>query len=146
MSDADIPIMRVLEAYRSAAWEKDVDAFMRLYAVDARVFDIWGVWSYEGAAAWRTAIEQWFATLGTERVQVQAHAIQVTAGQTMATLSAIVTYTGVSAEGQALHALHNRLSWVLRREGRAWKIVHEHTSAPIGVHDSKAILRRETAA
>ena len=33
---------------------KDVDAFAALFDVDVRVFDMWGVWSYDGIAAWPT--------------------------------------------------------------------------------------------
>jgi hypothetical protein len=38
--------------------------------------------------------------------------------------------------------MHNRLSWVLRTSGHVLRIAHEHTSAPIGFEDMKAILKR----
>jgi hypothetical protein len=40
--------------------------------------------------------------------------------------------------------MQNRLTWALTRREGALKIVHEHTSAPVGFDDLKAILRRET--
>ena len=38
--------------------------------------------------------------------------------------------------------MNNRLTWILRKEpDGAWKIVHEHTSAPVG-DEGKVQLRR----
>jgi ketosteroid isomerase-like protein len=41
--------------------------------------------------------------------------------------------------------MQNRLTWTLRPEGSGWRIVHEHTSVPLGFNDAKAILQREKA-
>jgi uncharacterized protein (TIGR02246 family) len=145
MNPSESLVMQVLAAYQAAVYEKDVDAFMRLYAADVRVFDAWDTWSYDGAVAWRGMIEQWFSAHPAERVRVDMDEVRITAGTTLATASAFVTYTGVSATGEALRAMHNRLSWALRLEDGAWRIFHEHTSAPIGYRDSKAILLRPPA-
>ncbi len=137
---------QLLAAYTAAVLARDVAAFMRLYADDVRVFDTWGVWSYEGSAAWRQMIEGWFGSLGDERVRVGFDGVRITAGAEMAGLSATVTYAGLSPEGQELRAMNNRLTWLLqRREGR-WQVLHEHTSAPVGFEDMKAILQRSAAA
>ena len=146
MNDSDHTVLQVLEAYKAAVLKKDVDAFMRLYDRKVRVFDMWGVWSYEGAAAWRKMVETWFGSLGTERVKVTMEEVQATAGQELAVVSAIVTYAGVSVEGGELRAMQNRRTWVLKPESGVWKIVHEHTSAPVGFDDLKAMLRREKVA
>ncbi|MFZ6647828.1 YybH family protein [Undibacterium sp. TJN25] len=142
MNDLDSRILLMLNAYKAAVFSKDVDAFMRLYDDRVRVFDTWGVWSYEGAAAWRGMIEEWFSSLGTEKVLVNMDEVQVVAGTDLATVSAIGSYAAISAEGVSLRAMQNRLTWVLKLEGGAWKIVHEHTSAPVGFEDTKAILKR----
>jgi ketosteroid isomerase-like protein len=146
VSDTEKQIARVLESYKSAVFAKSVEAFMRLYDPAVRVFDAWGVWSYEGAEAWQRAVEGWFTSLGTERVKVSFEDVQTMHGQEFAVVSAIVTYSGVSAEGEQLRAMQNRISWVLRTSGHVLRIVHEHTSAPLGFDDSKAILHRESAA
>ena len=143
MNNSDHTVLQVLEAYKAAVLEKDVDAFMRLYDRKVRVFDMWSVWSYEGAAAWRKMIETWFGSLGAKRVNVTMDEVQTTVGKELTMVSSIVTYAGVSAEGEELYAMQNRLTWVLKLEGSDWKIVHEHTSAPVGLDDSKAIFRRE---
>ena len=142
MSDDQKSIDRILETYKSAVLSRDVEAFMRLYDPGVRVFDAWGVWSYEGAEAWQRAVEGWFTSLGSERVKVSFDAVQTSAGRELTLVSAIVTYAGVSAQGEQLRAMQNRITWVLRTTGHVPRIVHEHTSAPIGFDDSKAILQR----
>lgn len=136
-------IERLIESYKSAVRAKDVGAFMRLYSPKVRVFDAWGIWSYEDAEAWQRSVEGWFSSLGTEKVQVTFEDIQTTGTADLATLSAVVTYAAQSAQGETLRSMQNRLSWALRISGHALRIVHEHTSAPIGFEDMKAILQRK---
>ncbi|HZV92037.1 MAG TPA: nuclear transport factor 2 family protein [Caldimonas sp.] len=142
MEDPDRSIARTLESYKAAVLARDVPAFMRMYDTDVRVFDAWGVWSYEGAAAWQVAVEGWFTSLGTERVKVEFADVQSVVGGDFASVSAFVTYAGMSAQGEQLRSMENRLTWVLRMRGHVWRIVHEHTSAPVGFEDSRAILQR----
>jgi ketosteroid isomerase-like protein len=146
MSDIEKSITRVLEIYKSAVYAKDVGAFMRLYDPKVRVFDTWGVWSYEGSTAWQLAVEAWLTSLGTERVKVTFEEVQTSGNSDFAIVSAIVTYAGLSAQGEQLRAMQNRLSWVLKTSGHVLRIVHEHTSAPVGFSDMKAILLRQKGA
>ena len=141
-TDLDKDVARVLDVYESAVFARDADALMRLYDPGVRVFDAWGVWSYEGADAWRRAVEGWFMSLGAERVKVRFDDVRTVAGRDVTSVSAIVTYAGVSATGEPLRAMQNRITWVLRTVAHVPRIVHEHTSAPIGFEDSKAILAR----
>lgn len=145
MSDVESEITRILESYKSAVLAADINAFMRLYDPGVRVFDTWGVWSYEGAQAWQRAVEGWFTSLRTEKVRVTFDEVQTVAEPDFAIVSAIVTYSGISSRGEALRAMQNRISWGLKRSGHVLRIVHEHTSAPVGFEDSKAILQRERA-
>ncbi len=142
MSDADKEVRRVMASYAAAVLARDVEALMRLYHPTVRVFDAWGVWLYDGAPAWRIAVEGWFASLGSEKVKVGFSDLQFTAEHTMAVVSAIVTYAAESAQGEPLRSMQNRITWVLRESGHVFRIAHEHTSAPIGFEDSKAILTR----
>lgn len=142
MSDLDKDIARILGVYESAVLKKDVGMLMRLYDADVRVFDAWGVWVYDGAEAWQRAVEGWFTSLGTERVKVTFDDVKALPGKDISAVNAIVTYAGVSAEGVQVRAMQNRISWVLRTVGHVPRIVHEHTSAPLGFEDMKAILVR----
>ena len=143
MSDVEKQVLKALETYKSAVLAKNAETFMHLYDPDVRVFDCWGMWSYEGAAAWRVAVEGWFSSLGSESVRVTFEDVQILTGQGFASMSAVVTYAGVSAQGQELRAMQNRITWVLKTSGHVLRVVHEHTSAPVGFEDAKAILKRE---
>jgi ketosteroid isomerase-like protein len=142
VSDREPQIHRVIGSYEAAVFARDVEAFMRLYHPTVRVFDAWGVWLYEDATSWRRAVEGWFTSLGNEKVRVSFSEVQTTAEQALATVSAIVTYAAESARGEPLRSMQNRITWVLRETGHVFRIAHEHTSAPIGFEDSKAILAR----
>lgn len=146
MADIDKSVDRVLEAYKAAVHAKDIGSLMRLYDPKVRVFDTWGVWSYEGAAAWQMAVEAWFTSLGTEKVKVAFGDVQASGTTDFFVVSAIVTYSGLTAQGEQLRAMQNRLSWVLKASGHVPRIIHEHTSAPVGFEDMKAILQRTESA
>jgi ketosteroid isomerase-like protein len=142
MQDLDKSIQRIVASYQAAVAAKDIVAFMRLYDPKVRVFDAWGVWSYDSAAAWQLAVQAWFASLGHETVKVSFAELQVAGTAEFAACSAIVSYAGMSPTGEPLRAMHNRLSWVLKTSAHVLRIVHEHSSAPIGFDDMKAILQR----
>lgn len=146
MSDTEKQVLRSIETYKSAVLAKNVDTFMHLYDPDVRVFDTWGIWSYEGAVAWRLAVEGWFSSLGSETVRVTFEDVKIIAEQGLAAMSAVVTYAAISAQGQQIRAMQNRFSWVLKTRGHVMRVVHEHTSAPVGFEDTKAILKREVGA
>lgn len=144
MNDIDKSIAGIMAAYSKAVHAKDAAALIRLYHPEVRVFDAWGIWSYEGAPAWQSAVESWFVSLRDERVKVGFEDVKISAWQDSAVLSALVAYAAVDAQGRPLRATHNRLTWALKVSAHVLRIVHEHTSAPIGFEDHKAILQRSS--
>ncbi len=142
MSEIEASAARVIAGYKASVAARDFDAFMRLYDPAARVFDAWGVWSYEGVPAWQVAVEGWFASHPTDRFTVTFEDVRSVSTPAFASVSAIVTYAVVSAQGEQVHSMQNRLTWVLKTSGHVARIVHEHTSAPVGFEDQKAILQR----
>ena len=142
MVELEMSVMQAMDAYKEAVFAKDSDALMRLYDPKVRVFDAWGVWSYEGSDAWQRAVEAWLTSLGAERVTVSFDDTQVLIHGESAILSSIATFAGVSEHGETLRSMQNRLTWVLLRQGHELKIVHEHTSLPLGFEDMKGILQR----
>jgi ketosteroid isomerase-like protein len=145
MNDLETSIARITGSYAAAVAAKDAAALVRLYDPSVRVFDAWGVWSHEGLEAWQRTVEGWFSSLGEERVKVSFSEPRIVGGPELAGYSAIVRYAGLSAAGEPLRSMDNRLSWTLRTSGHVLRIVHEHTSAPIGFSDMKAILQRDAA-
>ena len=136
-------IAKMLDSYRAAAYAKDVDAFVALFDENVRVFDMWGRWSYDGAGEWRTMVSEWFGSLGDERAAIEFDDVQTIIGNDVAAAHAFVTFKRLSADGEELRSMNNRLSWVLQKRGEdGWKVVHEHTSAPIDFETAKVMLSR----
>jgi uncharacterized protein (TIGR02246 family) len=124
----------MLPAYAAAVRAKDADAFLDLYADDVRSFDLWERWSYDDKDALRAMVAEWFGSLpADEVVEVSFDEVRTQPGEDVAAVSAFTTFAAVSPTGEKLRSMNNRLTWVLRRDaGGAWKIAHEHTSAPAG--------------
>ena len=142
MSESD-QVRALLDRYARAVNEKDVDALFAMYDDDVCVFDLWGRWSYDGAAAWRAAVSGWFGSLGDERVAVAWDDVRDLVDGDIASVHGLVTYTGLGSDGSELRAMQNRVTWVLRRRGDGgWRIAHEHTSAPADFETGKVTLRR----
>ncbi|CAN5245985.1 nuclear transport factor 2 family protein [soil metagenome] len=142
MNDLEQSISRILESYKSAVLARDAEALMRLYDPKVRVFDTWGAWEHQGAEKWQRVVEAWFASLGTDRVIVTYEDLQVVGSREMAVVTAVFSYAAVSPQGEQLRAMQNRLTWALKMSGHVLRIVHEHTSVPIGYEDTKAIFQR----
>ncbi len=142
MSDLEQSVRQICAAYSAAVYAKDVGAFVALYDPEVHVFDMWGEWSYDGLGAWRGMVIAWFGSLGDERVKVEMEGIETLAGDDIGVAYGFITYKGLSAQGKELRAMQNRFTWVLRRRDGAWKIAHEHSSAPIDFETSKVILQR----
>jgi ketosteroid isomerase-like protein len=142
VSEIDVSVSRVIEAYKAAVAARDIDAFMRLYDPAVRIFDAWGVWSYEGIPAWKAPIESWFATHPDDRHVVTFEDVSCVSTPTMVSVAAVVTYAMVSARSEPVGAMQNRLTWILKPGAGGLSIVHEHTSVPVGFEDQKAILQR----
>ncbi|WP_104181548.1 SgcJ/EcaC family oxidoreductase [Arthrobacter sp. B0490] len=140
--DGRTAVDAVLEGYAAAVLAKDRDGLVAHYSDDARVFDLWSTWSYEGRESWQGAIDEWFGSLGDQEVHVGFDDVRSVVTDDLATVSAIITYREVDDGGAMRDSLQNRLTWVLRRSGDTWRIIHEHTSAPIDGGTMKVILQR----
>ena len=132
----------MLDAYCAAVYAKDVEAFLALYADEVQVFDMWEQWEYNGLAAWRGMVEGWFGSLGDERVRVELSEIAIAVSGELAYAHATLTFCGLSAAGEELRAMNNRLSCVFKRTQESWQIIHEHTSAPASLDTGKINLQR----
>lgn len=140
--DNDELARHFFERYAAAVLAQDTDALLSLYDDDVRVFDLWSEWVYEGKAAWRGAIAEWFGSLGTEKVVIGFDDVSSAVGEDLASVHTIVTFSEIDADGLETGSMQNRLSWVVQHRDGSWRILHEHTSAPIDGETSMVILRR----
>ncbi len=144
MKDIDEAIGNLKGRYISAVQARNVKALVQLYDAKVRIFDAWGVFDYNGADAWQIAVEGWLSSNPTEKLQVSFSDCVILGTMDLATMTAVVTYAGLSPDGQELHSMQNRITWIVKTIGHNLRIVHEHSSAPIGFEDMKAILKRKT--
>jgi uncharacterized protein (TIGR02246 family) len=126
--------------YKTAIFEKDLTAFCSIFDEHVRIFDMWQQWAYEGLPAWREMAKGWFSSLGADRDVVTFDDIQTHTDGELAVATAFVRFTAISAEGKALRYLEDRLTWIAKRKEGTWKIIHQHTSAPIDFKTMKVIL------
>ena len=143
MDELELVVRRLTDAYSAAALAKDVSALVALYDPDATIFDLWGKWEYRGAAAWRSNVTEWFGSLGAEKVAVSFDHVEVSGSDAFAVCHMYVTYQGLSATGEPLRAMNNRMTWALARStDGTWRVIHEHSSAPVDPGTAKVILSR----
>jgi len=140
------PFAEFLAAYADAVARKDADAFASLYGEPLRVFDLWQDWQLEGMPAWHAMAREWFASLGEERVEVTWQQAHGEASETLVCGHAFLTYTAYAPDGRRLRSLDNRISVAMRRTRQGWKVVHEHTSAPVEHRSGLALLQRDAPA
>jgi ketosteroid isomerase-like protein len=138
------PAESILARYAAAVFAKDVDGLLALYSADVRIFDTWNVWCYEGAAAWRPVIEEWFGSLGDETVRVSFEDTRTYDRGALAVVCAIARCAGISASGEELRWLQNRVTFLLDRTDDGWTILHEHSSSPANFSSKQVSLRRES--
>ena len=142
--ERSLTVEEMLEAYAAAVRAKDVDAFVALYEDDIRTFDLWSVWAYDGKPEFHEMVREWFISVPEDEVvEVGFDEVRTQSGDDLGALSAYTTFRAVSSDGKELRSMNNRLTWVLRRNvDGAWKIAHEHTSAPAGEGGKVQLQRR----
>ena len=132
----------LFDTYKSSVVNKDVDALMAIYGHDFVAFDLWGAWRHVGDGPWREVNQKWLGSLGSGTVEIEFDDINIIPGDDVAAAHATVTYRGLSDRGEVLRSMQNRLTWIAKRTNGIWKIVHQHTSAPIEPGTMKAKFHR----
>ena len=126
-------------AYAEAVYARNVEAFLALYAENIRIFDAWESWQAAGKEALRHSTTEWFGSLGDEKVVVTCQDIQAVSNDTLATLHTLIEYRAVSADGQDLRAMQERVTWVMERTTAGWVVTHQHTSLPASFQTGKVM-------
>ena len=143
MTAHDDTAARVIEQYTAAVRAQDIEAVLALYAEDARIFDLFDHWTYEGRDAWRSAIGAWFGSIADgQRVRVVFDDVRTVGSEDVIAVGALITYAELDDAGVVGNTMPNRLSWALQRTGDAWLIVHEQTSVPIDGETFKGMFER----
>ncbi|WML49029.1 nuclear transport factor 2 family protein [Neobacillus sp. PS3-34] len=135
-------VQDVLENYKSAIYEKDVERFLSAYAPDIHIYDCWGHWESAGISQWRETVKAWFTGLTEEGVllKVDFNDLVVEENTNLAFVHCAVTFAAHNESGEKLRQMTNRFTFGLRKENESWTITHEHSSLPINMENGKGIF------
>jgi ketosteroid isomerase-like protein len=131
-------IRNFFSLYKQFAWEKDSEGMINLYDDHVVVFDMWNK-MYCSNAEWSDIIKQWLGSLKDERVNVMFEMITIQSGENTSFASALIRYQAISVDNKILRSMTNRITLGFTKTENIWKVIHQHTSAPID-SDLKAIL------
>ncbi|QTD32132.1 YybH family protein [Pseudomonas fluorescens] len=121
-------IQAIIDTYRQAVMTKDVDKVMTLYADDILSFDAIKALQFKGKEAYRA---HWVACMemcpGPHIFEF--HEIVIETGDNIAFAHWVANCGGTNDKGET-QSCWMRATACYRLVGGAWKIAHEHWSAP----------------
>ncbi|HHT20053.1 MAG TPA: nuclear transport factor 2 family protein [Tissierellia bacterium] len=118
----------LLDQYRQLVLAKDIEGFLALYDRDVKVFDAFDAWRYDGNHQWRVVPTDWFTDLKEHVVDVTFRDVTVIGRYHLFVVYGLIEYHHGADPNKHLT---NRFSWIVKRDGNDFRIVHEHTSLPI---------------
>ena len=138
-------VQEVLESYKRAVYEQDVEAYVSLYASDFHVYDCWDDWECTELSQWTASTKEWFEGLREEDVllHVEYEDVAVEESSSLAFVRCNVTFAAYNQSGEKLRQITNRFTFGLRNENGSWSIAHQHSSLPIHGETGKGIFTRK---
>jgi ketosteroid isomerase-like protein len=135
-------VQDVLENYKSAIYEKDVERFVSSFASDIHIYDCWENWECIGIFQWKEIVKGWFNGLSEQGVLLKTDFddLVVEENSNLAFVHCAVTFTAHNESGEKLRQMTNRFTFGLRKENESWTITHEHSSLPISMETGKGIF------
>lgn len=135
-------VQDVLKNYRDAVYEKNVEKFLSGYAPNVHIFDCWQEWEYKGIEQWKAVVDEWFSGLEEEEVLLRAelHEEAIKENAELAHVHGSISFAAEDKTGKELRKMRNRFTFLLEKADGSWRIIHEHSSLPIGMEDGKAIF------
>jgi ketosteroid isomerase-like protein len=143
MMEGLFKVQDVLENYKKAVYEKDVEKFLSMYAPEMHIYDCWGNWEINGTSSWKKNVAEWFNGLSEDGVllNVDFNDLVVEENSTLAFAHCAVTFAAHQEEsGEKLRQMTNRFTFCLKKANESWVIVHEHSSLPINMETGKGIF------
>ncbi|MCM3639376.1 nuclear transport factor 2 family protein [Sporosarcina luteola] len=143
MTEGFLKVQDVLENYRSAVYEKDVEKFLSLYASEVHIYDCWGNWESKGISSWKENVVEWFKGLSADGIllKVEFDDLVVEENSDLAFVHCAVTFAAYLEDScEKLRQMTNRFTFGLKKSNESWVIAHEHSSLPINMETGKGIF------
>ena len=133
-------IREMIQEWLKAVHACDVDAAMAHYAEEVVAYDLFGETKVTGKSAYRKNYERWFQCCAEATKSYEIKELEVSAGEDLAFCRALNCMTGPNPEGK-VEDTWVRVTVCYRKLGGAWKIVHEHVSAPLEMETQKGVFQ-----
>lgn len=117
--------------YQKSAWNKDSSSMIKLYDEHALIFDMWDQGYISNPSEWSKIITDWLGSLGEEKVKVEFEMVKIYQSGNVGFASALIQFQAISIDGAELRSMKNRISLGFSKFEDGWKVIHQHTSAPI---------------
>ena len=126
--------------YQKSAWLQDTTAMINLYDENAVIFDMWDKGHNSNSSEWTKTIIDWLGSLGEDKVKVEFEKVEIYKSGNVGFASALILFQAISSEGAVLRSMKNRITLGFSKFEDGWKVIHQHTSAPISSNNLTAIL------
>jgi len=126
--------------YQKSAWDKDSSAMISLYDEQALIFDMWDQGYISNPSEWSKIIIDWLGSLCEEKVKVEFEMVKIHQSGNVGFATALILFQAISSEGAVLRSMKNRISLGFSKFEDGWKVIHQHTSAPVSSDGLTAIL------
>lgn len=135
-------VQEVLENYKSAIYEKDVERFVSSFSANIHIYDCWEDWECIGISQWEKIVREWFRGLSEEGVLLKTDFddLIVEENSNLAFVHCAVTFAAHNQSGEKLRQMTNRFTFGLKKENESWTITHSHSSLPISMETGKGIF------
>ena len=124
-------IQDYFKIYKQSAWEKDLESMIGLYDENVVIFDMWNQGYRTGLKEWSTVIKDWLESLDEEKVNVIFEMIKIHESDSVGFANALITFQAISNENAIVRSMKNRITLGFIKQNNVWKVIHQHTSAPI---------------
>jgi ketosteroid isomerase-like protein len=135
-------IQEVLENYKSAIYEKDVERFLSIFSPNIHMYDSWEEWECVGISQWEVIVKEWFNGLSEEGVFLHTDFadLVIEENSSLAFVHCAITFAAHNNSGEKLRQMTNRFTIGLRKEKDSWTITHAHSSLPISLETGKGLF------
>jgi len=143
MTSGITKVQDVLENYKSAVYEKDVEKFLSTYAADVHIYDCWGNWESKGISLWKESVTEWFNGLNEDGylLKVDFNDVSIQENTNIAFVHCAVTFAAFKNNTEdTQRKMTNRFTFGLKKTNDSWLITHEHSSLPIDMQSGKGIF------
>ncbi len=133
----------VLENYKRAIYEKDVEKFLSIYDADVHIYDCWGKWESKGISLWKENVTNWFASMREEGelLKVDVSDVTIEENTNLAFVNCAITFAAYNETSEEkLRQITNRFTFGLKKTNESWLITHEHSSLPIDMETGKGMF------